>query len=377
VVDPDRLFDTRPGEPQGAISVTKQKYGGPDVLRVRVAGVSGVPATDVAAVSLNITAVDADAAGYLTLYPCGERPTVSSINFTPSSVIANAVIVPVSADGELCIASNTRTHVVADVNGWFRSGSGFTAVAPRRLADTRDGEPDGAIPVTKQRYGGSTVLRLPVTGVAGIPVSGVGAVALNVTAVAPTAAGFLTVFPCGELPLASNVNFVRGQVVANAVVAPVSAAGDICVFSNAPTDVVVDVNGWFATGAGFTAVAPTRLFDTRPSEPQGAVPVEQTPISPSRTLRVRVTGVAGVPTTGVGAVSLNVTVDGPTASGFVTVYPCGAVPPTSSVNFAAGQVVPNAVVAPVSADGEICLVSNVSTHVLADVNGWFLAGVSG
>jgi hypothetical protein len=41
------------------------------------------------------------------------------------------------------------------------------------------------------------------------------------------------------------------------------------------------------------------------------------------------------------------------------------------LNYVAGQVVPNAVIAPVSAAGEVCLFSSVDTHLLADVNGWF------
>ena len=72
------------------------------------------------------------------------------------------------------------------------------------------------------------------------------AVSLNVTAVDPVLPGFVTVYPCGVLPVAANVNYVAGQVVPNAVIAPVSAAGEVCFFSSADTHLVVDVNGWFA-----------------------------------------------------------------------------------------------------------------------------------
>ena len=66
-----------------------------------------------------------------------------------------------------------------------------------------------------------------------------------------------------------------------------------------------------------------------------------------------------------------VTATNPDDPGFVTAYPCGDRPLTSNVNFAAGQTVPNAVIAPLSADGTVCLYSNVSTHLLADVSGYF------
>ena len=123
--------------------------------------------------------------------------------------------------------------------------------------------------------------------------------------------------------------------------------------------------------AKFVGVDPKRLFDTRPAEPNGLVAVPKGKVGGVRELRVKVTGVGGVPGSGVGAVSLNVTVTEPVGPGFVTVYPCGTRPNASNLNFVGGQTVPNAVIAPVSVDGEVCLFSNLDTHLLADVNGWF------
>ncbi|MGE3686242.1 MAG: M4 family metallopeptidase, partial [Acidimicrobiia bacterium] len=170
--------------------------------------------------------------------------------------------------------------------------AGFSAVGPLRLVETRPTEPQGAVVVVQQRYGGGNVLRVKVTGVAGVPESGVGAVSLNVTAVQPVLPGFVTVFPCGTLPVAANVNYVAGEIVPNAVIAPVSAAGEVCFFSSADTHLVIDVNGWFAAGAAFSAVGPLRLVETRPTEPQGAVVVVQQRYGGGNVLRVKVTGVA-------------------------------------------------------------------------------------
>ena len=73
------------------------------------------------------------------------------------------------------------------------------------------------------------------------------AVVLNVTVTEPVGAGFVTVFPCGSpRPLASNVNFVAGATVANSVVSGVGAGGRVCLFTSAQTQLVVDVNGFFA-----------------------------------------------------------------------------------------------------------------------------------
>ena len=108
-------------------------------------------------------------------------------------------------------------------------------------------------------------------------------------------------------PLASNLNFVAGDIVPNLVIAPVSASGEVCVFASVDTDIVADVTGWFAAGSEFSAMVPTRLFDTRPGEPAGKVDVAKQRYGGSNILRVRVLGVSTIPTSGVRAVSLNVT----------------------------------------------------------------------
>ena len=97
-----------------------------------------------------------------------------------------------------------------------------------------------------------------------VPVSaGASAVVLNVTVTDPLASGFVTVWPCGApLPTASNVNFVAGQTVANAVVSQVGVGGAVCVSSNTGVDLVVDVQGYF-TGAAYTGITPDRFLDTR------------------------------------------------------------------------------------------------------------------
>jgi hypothetical protein len=84
-----------------------------------------------------------------------------------------------------------------------------------------------------------------IAGTAGVPATDVGAVSLNVTVTNPVGPGFVTVYPCGERPLASNVNFTSGQTVPNAVITPISSAGDVCFYAHADTDLLADVNGWF------------------------------------------------------------------------------------------------------------------------------------
>ncbi|MAT07136.1 MAG: hypothetical protein CL424_19045, partial [Acidimicrobiaceae bacterium] len=120
---------------------------------------------------------------------------------------------------------------------------------------------DGYTP--PRRLGARQVLEVPVLGVGGVPESGVSGVALNVTSVLPSAAGHLTVWPCGSSrPETSSVNFVVGGVSPNAVVVPVDATGKVCVWTFAETDVLVDVSAWFGDSASMAA-ASERLIDTR------------------------------------------------------------------------------------------------------------------
>lgn len=88
---------------------------------------------------------------------------------------------------------------------------------------------------------------------------------MNVTVDRPTGPGVVTVYLCdAEVPLASNLNFIWGQTVANAVIAPVSAAGDVCFYvDRSSTHLMADVNGWFGAGSSFHALVPHRLLDTR------------------------------------------------------------------------------------------------------------------
>jgi hypothetical protein len=106
------------------------------------------------------------------------------------------------------------------------------------------------------------VLRVPVTGVAGVPEVAAG-VALNVTAVGAVQAGYLRVWPCGSPePSTSSVNYEAGSVSPNAVVVPVDGSGEVCVVSLRAVDVVVDVAGWFESGVR-AGSGELRLVDTR------------------------------------------------------------------------------------------------------------------
>jgi hypothetical protein len=248
-VDPERLFDTRPGT-TGLRQVPKDKVGGADVfvLEVRAADLFGsVPATGVSAVSINVAVTASEGDGFVTAYPCTSRREVATINYRRGQTVSNAAIVPLSPTGSMCFYSYSPVHIIADINGWFATGAGFTAVDPERVVDTRPGT-GGLRNVAKARVGGGYILEVQMSDLVGlVPATGVGAVSLNVAVTAPDSDGFVTVYPCGSRREVASVNYVRGQTVSNAVIAPVSTAGTVCFFSLAATDIVVDINGWFST----------------------------------------------------------------------------------------------------------------------------------
>ena len=374
---PARLLDTRPGESPNVLrDVPRTRIGPDEPLEVQVNDLPGAtPATGVAAVSLNVTATAASSAGFVTVYPCGQRPFVSNVNYEPGDTVANAVLTPVSTTGTICIHASAPVHVIVDINGWFAAKAGFAAVGPARVADTRaDQSPAALRPVAKEPIGGTRELELAVAGLPGVtPGAGVAAVSLNVTAVGAQADGFLTVYPCGSRPFASNVNYRAGAAVPNATITPVSATGTVCVYSNIVTDVVIDINGWFGVQPGFAPAGPARVLDTRAAEsPNALLQAPKQPVGGANVLQVQIAGLPAVtPATGVGAVSLNLTVTDPVAPGFLTVYPCGPRALVSNINYSTGDTVANAVITPVSTNGSICIFSSADADVVVDINGWF------
>ena len=124
-------------------------------------------------------------------------------------------------------------------------GAAFVSLSPERLLETRPGAEtfDGAFELGRTVAAGS-VTELQVTDRAGVP-GDAAAVMLNVTAVRPSGPGFLTVFPCGgSVPTASNVNYVAGQNVPNAVLAKVGVGGKVCIYTFAETHLLTDLSGY-------------------------------------------------------------------------------------------------------------------------------------
>jgi hypothetical protein len=347
LANPVRALDTRAGA--SALGAGEQRS-------VPLAA-AGVP-SNATMVAVNLTAVAPTATGYLMAWPTGTpAPTVSDVNFTAGTTVANAAMVKLGANRSIDLYnSGGRTDVLVDVVGYTAPGGALlTTQSPQRIKDTRSGL--GGF----SKAGANDIQSLTVKGNGGVP-STATAVVLNVTASDATATGYVTAWPSDQSrPAVSSINTRVDAAVPNLVIVRLPPNGVINLYNDAGnTNLIVDVLGYFTT-AGSTgrlvAVDPYRLLDTRPiGAPLG-----------ERATRTITPAIAGAT-----AVVVNITAVDPTATGYLTVYPAGgARPESSNVNFTAGKVSPNLVVVRLGADGGFTVFNSAgSTQLLVDVVGY-------
>ena len=264
-VTPCRIADTR--WPTGP-------FGGPEMA----AGTSrsfnipqstcGIPSTAVA-YSLNVTVVPDGFLSYLTLWPTGEtQPYVSTLN-SDGRVKANAAITPAGTNGAVSVFVSNATNVILDIDGYFvpagtASALAFYPVTPCRVADTRN----ATGPLGGPTISGGSSRSFPVQSSSCDIPSTAKAYSLNVTAVPHTTLGYLTAWATGQTqPYVSTLNSSTGAVTANAAVVPAGTSGAVSIFVSDTSDVILDVNGYFAPpatgGLSLYPVMPCRVIDTR------------------------------------------------------------------------------------------------------------------
>ena len=140
-------------------SVARAQVGEAYELEVNFTDLDGfVPAAGVGAVSLNVTVANSEAAGFVTVYACGTREAVSSVNFTAGQTVANAVMSPVSVAGSVCFYASAFTDIIVDINGWLPAGQAFTPVGPRRSRHTSSAPSRTPAAVTRSTWAMSSAL---------------------------------------------------------------------------------------------------------------------------------------------------------------------------------------------------------------------------
>jgi hypothetical protein len=246
---PCRIADTRTGQPFGGA------FGPPSLVAnaTRDFPIATSPCLSGSeqAYSLNVTVVPPQPLGFLSIWPTGQPfPVVSTLNATDGTTLANAALVPAGTSGDINVLASNTTDVILDINGKFAApGSGglqFYALTPCRVADTRSSQPfTGSF--GPPSLAALTDRNFPIqSSPCGAPLTAQ-AYVLNMTVVPIGPLSFLSAWPAGEpFPTVSTLNSIDGFVIANAAIVPAGMGGEITVLADNPTDLIIDIVGYFA-----------------------------------------------------------------------------------------------------------------------------------
>ncbi len=377
-ITPIRILDTRSDAGIKRLWV-ESAFSIDPVTNTGVAAAAGVDPSEITAVVVNMTMVNAGDRGFGTVWPTGSERLVTSINNVEFErhTRPNLVIAPLGLDNKISVYGSTITDVVLDVLGVFVASGPTTAgrfepLGPVRAFDSR--EPGDS---EFDRGQTQTIDLTP----AGVPADATGVV-LNVTAIRSRARGNYRVWAAGEpRPEHSNVNVLSENYNAGNQVISGLTDGKIDIYSTSGGGMTIDVTGYF-TGSGgdptteglFVPFTPGRLLDTREDNTSiglnGGAEVEA-----NEEYTLQVAGRLDIPESGAKAVALNLTSVRAEDRGYLKAYANGAPEPeTSSLNYtAAGQIVPNHAITSINTtNGQITLQSLRQSHLAVDASGYFL-----
>jgi hypothetical protein len=381
-ITPCRLVDTRVSSFPAGFGPPSLVAGGTRTFAIPTNTTCG-NLTAAAAYSFNITAVTKGYLGVFTIWPAGQpMPSVSTLNSysTTSTTVSNAAIVPAGTGGAINVYVSDATDVLVDINGYFAPPPGgleFYPVAPCRLVDTRVPSFPAGFGPPSLVAGSPRTFAIPTNTTCGNLTAAM-AYSFNITAVTKGYLGLLAIWPAGQpMPNVSILNSysTTSTTVSNAAIVPAGTGGAINVYVTDATDLLVDINGYFAPpGTGslkLYPMSPCRIADTRvPSFPTGLGPPTMT-AGQQRTFGVP-TSNCGVPSS-VGAYSFNFTAvpQAPQLGVFIT-WPTGeTIPNVSTMNSYNGSVVSNAAIVPAGTGGAINIFVTDASDVLFDINAYF------
>jgi len=329
--------------------------------------------------SLNVTVVPPSGGtlGYLTIWPTPEiQPVVSTLNSPDGRTKANAAIVPAGVSGAVSVYVSDTANVILDIDGYYAPASSstyqFYPLRPCRVVDTRgaDGELGGP------RLAAQTPRSFPLLMSSCIPAGlNPNAYSLNFTVVPNPSGqplGYLSVWPTGApQPVVSTLNNPTATVVANAAIVPAGTGGAIDVYANNTTDLLIDIDGYFAPagtgGLSMYPAAPCRVLDTRQvGNGRNGQPFAGT-LSPP----VNVVGSVCAPPSSALAYIFNATVVPSGSLGYLTLWPDGSGQPVvSTLNAYDGFITSNMAIVP-STNGSIDAYAQGLTQLILDISGYF------
>ena len=370
-IAPTRLVDTRFGTGlSGSLSSGAART-------FAVTGRAGIPSTAVA-VTGTVTLVGQSSAGYLSLGPSTATVARSSVvNAPKGDVRAAGVTAMLGSGGALAAlwtgAGGSTAAFIFDASGYFvpgSTGSTFVPITPARVLDTRTGNG------LSGTFTANSVRTFQVAGRGGVPAGAV-AVTGNLTAAAPTRAGYLSLGPTMSAnPSFSNLNVPAGDNRAASVTVRLDGSGRLGLVwkgaSGSRTDALFDVTGYFVNsgaGATFHPIDASRVLDTR--VPNGLAG----PFNRNVVRAFQATGRGTVPVDAV-ALTGGATVVLPTAAGWLITGPAGtALGATSTVNIPKGDIRANGLTVRAGGGGSVAAVyqgaSGASANVIFDITGYF------
>jgi hypothetical protein len=373
---PTRIVDTRPGHVGPVGSLTSG--GG---YNYQIAGLGGIPSNAIA-ITANVTVTGQTAAGWLYLGPTVDAaPIASTITFPVGDNRANGVTVALSPQGTVGAwygAGGGKTmYLIIDVTGYFlpgKAGAGYVQFGPHRVLDTRPGADNTGL---SGKFVNGKHRLIQIAGVAGLPRSGIVAVAGNITVIRPSAKGYVTLGPDPtNTPGSSTINFPAGDIRANNVVVPVNADGTLSAVyigsGNASLDLVFDISGYFTASGGalYNTLNPVRILDSRSNTGVSG------PFAANKARTLQVAGHGGVPA-GAVAITANLTVTSQTFGGFAAVGPSiDASTNFSNLNFPVRDSRANGVTVPLAKKGTLALIyvapAGKTANLLLDVTGYYM-----
>jgi hypothetical protein len=369
---PCRLVDTRPdrggaGPIQGG---TARTFNLPQLAQSASPPCESLASAS--AYSLNVSVVPQGPLGYLTVWPDGlARPLVATLNSLDGRIKANAAIVAAGDNQAIDIYATNTTDVVLDIDGYFApapapSALAFYPLTACRVIDTRNPDGDLGGPYLQ----GHQERDFPVLEATScnIPASAQ-AYSMNFAVVPKQALGYLSVWPTGQSrPVVSTLNDLTGTIVANAAIVPAGTAGDIAVYPSNDTDLVVDIDGYFAPpgtgGLSLYTFSPCRELDTRQIG-------NGQPFSGTLSPPVNVATGPCTPSNQAQAYVLNATVVPQGPLGYLTLWPDGVPRPlASTLNAMDGMITSNMAIVP-SSNQTIDAYASGLTQLILDISSYF------
>jgi hypothetical protein len=389
-LEPCRLVETRPEYNfEGRTGAFGPPFLSAGETRTFVPSASSVcrkvPASALAFV-LNVTLIPRGPVDFVTVFPAGEpRPDFYTVTSRDGQIVANSAIVRAGAGGAISIYASHATDVVIDIAGFFTDNPAvanlaFYPVTPCRVIETRAEyrQPPGPFGPNGMNARETRSFRFPGNGYCPVP-SSAAAYSVTITVVPPGPLAFLTAWPTGlPQPNVSSMNSPAGRVVANSVIVPASPDGSINLYTYDRSDVIVDINGYFAaddnvSGLYYFPVTQCRVSNTMDNSLTGSFGAPAFASETARTIPILASSrCTGIPSNAK-AYALNAVVQ-PNGSPmpFLTVWPTGQQRPNASViNAFQGQSVSSGFIVPAGVGGSVDVFAYRATHVILEIAGFF------